>query len=138
MEETVCEIRTHRRLPALPLLPTPAEERAEPLEIKGYRRVTLNLPADLVEQLRNTVYWTPGVTLTGLIKDALHESLERLEQRNGRRYPARLAELKSGRPRKVRSRSHLPSSQLPADVLSEQPFYNQDRIGRSEFVAEPR
>ncbi|HSE60299.1 MAG TPA: hypothetical protein VLA99_16490 [Nitrospiraceae bacterium] len=138
MEEPLDEIQTHRRLQTRSLLQPPAEDRAEPLGSKGYRRVTLNLPADLVEQLRNTVYWTPGVTLTGLIKDALHESLERLEQRNGRRYPTRLGELKSGRPRKVRNGSRHPSSQFPADRLSEQGFHHQDRIGRSSLVADLR
>lgn len=138
MEDILREIRPHRRLSALPLLPPPAAEHAEPIGAKGYRRVTLNLPADLVEQLRNTVYWTPGVTLTGLIKDALHEFLSRWEQRNGRRYPARLAELKSGRPRKLRNGSSLPSSYPPTDVLSEQGFQSPDRVPQSGSVAEQR
>jgi hypothetical protein len=135
MEDTLCEIRTHRLFQGLPQLPSDAQTTA-PVTVTGYRRVTLNLPVELVEQLRNTVYWTPGVTLTGLIKDALHESLERLEQRNGRRYPARLGELKSGRPRKLRNGTRLRSSRPPAQVLSGQGFRTSDIIVQSELVAE--
>lgn len=63
-------------------------------------RVTLNLPVSLLDRMRNTVYWTPGLTLTALIRGAIQESVEQLEQRQGQPFPARLAELKSGRPRK--------------------------------------
>ena len=85
---------------------------ATPAEPTHYRRVTLNLPVELLDQLRNTVYWTPGVTLTGLIKSALCESLARMEQRHGRPYPPRLGELKCGRPRKMKGGSR-PLSSFP-------------------------
>ncbi len=85
--------------------------------VKGHRRVTLILSVEQLEQLRNAVYWTPGMTLAGLIKAAVHESLERLEQRNGCRYPARLAELKCGRPRKVRNGTRIPFSVPPPDAF---------------------
>ena len=34
-------------------------------------RVTVALPADLMERARNAVYWTPGATLTALVENAL-------------------------------------------------------------------
>ncbi len=63
-------------------------------------RVTLNLPAPLLDRMRNTVYWTPGLTLTGLITGAIQEAIDEFEQRRGQPFPLRLSELKSGRPRK--------------------------------------
>lgn len=63
-------------------------------------RVTLNLPTPLLDRMRNTVYWTPGLTLTGLIKSALQNALDNFERQQGRPFPSRLSELKSGRPRK--------------------------------------
>ncbi len=63
-------------------------------------RVTLNLPAPLLDRLRNTVYWTPGLTLTELIKGALQQAIDGFEERQGHPFPSRLSELKSGRPRK--------------------------------------
>ncbi|GKS57004.1 hypothetical protein YTPLAS18_05310 [Nitrospira sp.] len=67
---------------------------------KRNMRVTLNLPVSLLDRLRNTVYWTPGLTLTALITTAIQESLDHLEQQHGKPFPSRLGELKSGRPRK--------------------------------------
>lgn len=69
-------------------------------------RVTLNLPSPLLDRMRNTVYWTPGLTLTGLIKSALQNALDGFEQQQGRPFPNRLSELKSGRPRKRQSAQH--------------------------------
>ncbi|MFO0774768.1 MAG: hypothetical protein U0172_08900 [Nitrospiraceae bacterium] len=68
-------------------------------------RVTLNLPAPLLDRLRNTVYWTPGLTLTALIKGALQEAITDFETKQGHPFPTRLSELKSGRPRK-RTQTH--------------------------------
>ncbi len=65
------------------------------------RRLTLNLPADLLERLRNTVYWTPGLTMAKLVADAISDALDRLERRNGEPFPKRMEELKPGRPKAV-------------------------------------
>lgn len=101
MEKTLMQVRTDHVMNSGALLPE--REAIAPVAVpRGYRRVTLNLPIELLDQLKNTVYWTPGVTLTGLIKTALCESLTRMEQRHGRPYPPRLGELKCGRPRKMK------------------------------------
>ena len=75
-----------------------------PASTKRNMRVTLNLPVSLLNRLRNTVYWTPGLTLTALITRAIQDSLDHLEQQHGKPFPARLGELKSGRPRKRSAR----------------------------------
>jgi len=63
------------------------------------KRLTIYLPVDLLERARNTVYWTSGTTLAGLIEQALSHTLDSRESLNGGRFPPRLAELKGGRPR---------------------------------------
>src|ERR1051326_7140535 len=63
------------------------------------RRLTLNLPLDLLERVRNVAYWVPALTITGIIRSALQIELTKLEQRNGGRFPRRRHNLMSGRPR---------------------------------------
>lgn len=64
-------------------------------------RLTVNLPSDLVEQLRDAVYWTPGVTLAWMIARAVRTSLAELESGNQGPFPKRLKPLRAGRPRLV-------------------------------------
>ena len=111
MEKTLMQARADHFMTSGSIGPE-TDVTATPAEPTHYRRVTLNLPVELLDQLRNTVYWTPGVTLTGLIKSALCESLARMEQRHGRPYPPRLGELKCGRPRKMKGGSR-PLSSFP-------------------------
>ena len=68
---------------------------------KGGRkqRVTITLPVDLLERLRNAVYWTGHGPLARLIVDALDDAVTNMEQSNGQPFPQRLAPLKRGRPR---------------------------------------
>ncbi len=61
-------------------------------------RVTLSLSADMVERLRTVVYWTPKLTLTGVIESAILLSLKKLEK--GKRFRKRTGKLPVGRPRK--------------------------------------
>lgn len=62
-------------------------------------RVTITLAEDLLERLRNAVYWTGHGTLARLIADSLDDAVTQMEQANGGTFPARLAPLKRGRPR---------------------------------------
>lgn len=64
------------------------------------KRLTVNLPTDLLEQLRNTAYWSPGVTLAELVERGIRETLGNVERTHGGPFPMRLAELKGGRPRR--------------------------------------
>jgi hypothetical protein len=62
-------------------------------------RLTVNLPSLLVEQMRDAVYWTPGLTLAWLIARAVRASLSDLETIHQGPFPRRAKPLRAGRPR---------------------------------------
>jgi len=70
------------------------------------QRLTITLPADMLDRLRNTVYWTPYLTLAGLIETAVAAKLDEIEKQNGEPFPTRSQELKGGRPRHIRPSSN--------------------------------
>jgi len=63
------------------------------------QRMTVSLPAELLERMRDAAYWTSGTTMAGLIPSAIEELLHNLESQNGRPFSPRLQDLKPGRPR---------------------------------------
>lgn len=63
-------------------------------------RLTVHLPVELIERVKNAVYWTPGLTLAGLAEEAFTAAVERLERERGEPFPPRRSELKGGRPLK--------------------------------------
>ncbi len=75
--------------------PEPTTEQA--LAAAPKERVTIALPAELMDRARNTVYWTPGATLSGLVEDAMVNALERLEREHGGPFVSRSSNLKPGR-----------------------------------------
>lgn len=64
------------------------------------QRLTFLLNVDLIERLRNAVYWTTGLTLAAFVAESLTRSLDRLEAGRGAPFPKRRGELQTGRPRK--------------------------------------
>jgi len=60
-------------------------------------RVTVNLPNNLAERLRNAAYET-RIPLGRLAEAALVEYITKLEQDNGGEFPARAGALTPGRP----------------------------------------
>ncbi len=62
------------------------------------QRVTFQLSKDVIERARNAVYWTPGLTMSGLAEEALKRELKRLEEKRGMPFSERAQELKAGRP----------------------------------------
>jgi len=64
-------------------------------------RLTVNLPSQLVEQMRDAVYWTPGLTLAWMVARALRASLADLETIHQGPFPRRLKPLRAGRPRLI-------------------------------------
>lgn len=64
------------------------------------QRVTIHLPVDLIDKVKNAVYWEPGLTLTEFAQQALTKELKRWEKEWGEQYPQRKARLKGGRPLK--------------------------------------
>ena len=74
-----------------------SEKRDKPRMV----RLTVNLPSHLVEQMRDAVYWTPGLTLAWMIARAARASLAELETVHQGPFPRRLKPLRAGRPRLV-------------------------------------
>lgn len=64
-------------------------------------RLTVSLPGDLVDRLRDAVYWTPDLKLAWLIAQSLQASLADLETSRQGPFPKRMMALRSGRPRLV-------------------------------------
>lgn len=56
------------------------------------------LPPKLFEQARDAVYWTPGLTLTGLCERGIRTEVAKLQRKRRKPFPKRKAELKGGRP----------------------------------------
>ncbi|MDF0644575.1 MAG: hypothetical protein P0111_11120 [Nitrospira sp.] len=79
------------RVDGVSLRPTAGRQRKQ--------RVTITLSLELLERLRNAVYWTGHGTLARLITEALDDSVSQMEESNGGAFPQRLAPLKRGRPR---------------------------------------
>jgi hypothetical protein len=64
-------------------------------------RLTVSLPGDLVDRLRDAVYWSPGLTLAWLIAQSLRTSLTEMESLRQSPFPKRTSALRAGRPRLV-------------------------------------
>ena len=61
-------------------------------------RVTFHVSTELVEHLRDAVYWTPGATLAGIAEDALAKGVMAMEKKRGESFPKRKGAIKTGRP----------------------------------------
>lgn len=61
---------------------------------------SVRLTPDLLEQAKRAAFWTPGLTLGGLIEESLRRELARLEKGRGSPFPKRTGQLRSGRPLK--------------------------------------
>lgn len=61
-------------------------------------RLTINLSIDLIERVKNAVYWTPGLTMSSLAEQALLQAVDTLEKKRGEPFPHRAEELRPGRP----------------------------------------
>ena len=82
--------------------PRKATETEPPPSPSVKERLSVPLPAPLMDRLRDRVYWTPDLTMTALVEDALEKALERLDRERGKAAP-RTAPLKVGRPVKRRT-----------------------------------
>ena len=66
--------KEHRLVP----IPSPRLYEAGPPQPRTVR-LTVNLPGDLVDRLRNAVYWSPSLKLSWLIAQSLQTSLIEME-----------------------------------------------------------
>jgi predicted DNA binding CopG/RHH family protein len=63
------------------------------------QRVTIHIPEELIDKVKNAVYWEPGLTLAGFAEYALARTLEQFEQERGAPFPDRKTrQLRGGRP----------------------------------------
>lgn len=63
------------------------------------QRVTIHISVDLIDRVKNAVYWEPGLTLTEFAEQAFSKALDKREKDKGGSYPARKdKQLKGGRP----------------------------------------
>lgn len=73
--------------------------KKETLDTSPKQRVTIHLSTDLINRVKDAVYWEPGLTLTAFAEEALQRALEKLEKKRGEKYPERTDHnLKGGRP----------------------------------------
>ena len=78
-----------------PQEPKKAAKQEQPLK----QRVTIHLTVDLIERVKNAVFWQPGMTLTSFAEEALEATLKKMEKTRGEKYPTRTQNhLKGGRP----------------------------------------
>lgn len=68
------------------------------VETLGRMKVTVQLPSELLERARNTVFWTPGLTLSALAGIGLQHAISTIEHKHGRPLPHRTQKLRVGRP----------------------------------------
>lgn len=62
------------------------------------QRVTVQISTELLNRLKNAVYWTPGITISSSIESAIEDKLRVLEKSNNGEFKQRPEELKAGRP----------------------------------------
>jgi hypothetical protein len=86
------------------------EVKTEPAPEPGHEdenskgKVTVVLPLDLLERLRNAAWWQRK-TLAGLAEEGIRQVVERLERQHGGPFEPREEQLRTGRPAGARSRS---------------------------------
>lgn len=74
------------------------EEKEKTIEGKT-QRVTIHVDIELINAIKDAVYWEPGLTLTAFAHDAFTKGLEKLEKKRGKKYPKRKDHnLRGGRP----------------------------------------
>jgi hypothetical protein len=85
-----------RRVPA----PPPRLYETGPPQPRKVRLI-VNLPGDLVDCVRNAVYWSPSLKLSWLIAQSLRTSPAEMEPSRQGPFPRRKNPLRAGRPRMV-------------------------------------
>jgi hypothetical protein len=101
LEELLASSAPPSAAPALAPPRVPPSTVAAPPEAPSEaatERFSASLPVALVERARTAVYFTPGLTLSGLVAAALAHEIGRLEQERGQPFPAVRGKLRTGRP----------------------------------------
>lgn len=67
-------------------------------EADNKERIQVYIDAGVVERAKRAVFWTPGLTLTALVEEALAREVDRREAERGEPFPERRGRLTPGRP----------------------------------------
>lgn len=74
-------------------------EKKQEHEPTRTQRVTIHVDVDLINAVKDAVYWEPGITLTAFAHEAFSKALEKMEKKRGKKYPKRKEHnLRGGRP----------------------------------------
>ncbi len=102
LEEYLASSREHKeRISEEPEPHKKEEQEPEilPMPTVGKQRITLHISAEVVDRVKNAVYWEPGLTLAGFAESALEKALNDLEVERGARFAQRKEHrLRGGRP----------------------------------------
>jgi len=88
-------------------------------------RLTVSLPGDLVDRLRDAVYWSPSLTLAWLIAQSLRNSLAEMESLRQEPFPKRKKALRAGRPRLIGQTMKVSPRARLTDIDTEPPPHSQ-------------
>ncbi len=81
-----------------PIAESKSEQHVTKTSKQKKLRLTVQIHLDVLERVKNAVYWTPGLTLAALAEEALINAVDALEKKNGKKFSTRSEELKGGRP----------------------------------------
>ena len=88
-------------------------------------RLTVRLPGDLVDRLRDAVYWSPSLTLAWLIAQSLRTSLAEMESLRQGPFPRRTNALRAGRPRLIGQTMKVSPRARLTGISTEPPPHSQ-------------
>jgi hypothetical protein len=118
----------------------PASQPVRPSKVETPQprtvRLTVSLPGDLVDRLRDAAYWSPDLKLAWLIAQSLRASLADLETSRQGPFPKRMMALRAGRPRLVgqsmkvhpRTRINANGTARPAKGITQATLVSQPSI----------
>lgn len=85
-----------------PRIPKPINTDRHQLDSSEFKsakqKLTVHLPFDLADRVKNAAYWNPRLTIAGIAEQGIKYAIEKFERENGGRYEPRDGELLGGRP----------------------------------------
>lgn len=97
-------------------------------------RVTVSIPGDLVDRLRDAVYWSPSLTLAWLVAQSLRTSLTEMESLRQCPFPKRTKALRAGRPRLIGQTMNVPPR---ARLTGNGTAHQTEGITQATLVSQP-
>ena len=76
-----------------------AEQRPKPPRSRPRgERVSVIIEPEMMETVRDAVFWTPGETIAGVVERALIAEIKRMTKARGEPFPHRTKSIRMGRP----------------------------------------